>query len=67
MDILLITRQRNPQIKNVTQKYDILVVSTDCFKPLEKCDMISFCAADVRIGNDDHATCPVFITACRNP
>jgi hypothetical protein len=54
MDFLLIAGQRNPQIKNITQKNQILIIFLEGFKHLEKNCMIPSGFANVGIRNDDH-------------
>ena len=54
MDFFLIAGQRDPKIKNVTQKYNILVISLEGFKHLKKNCMIPLGLADVGVRDDDH-------------
>ncbi len=54
MDFLLIAGQCDPQIKNITQKDQILVISLEEFKHFKKNCVISFGFANVGIRDDDH-------------
>ena len=54
MDFFLIAGQRDPQIKNITQKDQVLVISLEGFKHLKKNCMISFGFANVGIRDDNH-------------
>ena len=54
MDFFLIAGQSDPQIKNITQKDQVLVISLKGFKHLKKNCLISFSFANVGIRDDDH-------------
>ena len=54
MHFFLIAGQCDPQIENVTQKDQILAISLERFKHLEKKRMISCGFANVGIRDDDH-------------
>jgi hypothetical protein len=54
MNYVLIAGQRDPQIKNITQKDQILGISLEGFKHLKKNSMISFGFANVGIRDDNH-------------
>jgi hypothetical protein len=54
VDILLVSGQCDPKVKNITEKNQVLIILFQCFKHLEKGCMITVGFANVGIGDDDH-------------
>jgi hypothetical protein len=54
MGLVLVAGQGDPQIKNITQKYQILMISFQGLQHPEKGCMVSGSFANVGVGNDDH-------------
>ena len=64
VDVFLVAGQRDPKVKNITQKYQFLIIFFQSFKHLKKDCMVSFGSANVGICDDDHYKFPFPAVRC---
>lgn len=60
MDGFLVAGHGNPEVKNITQKDQVVVGFFKGFQHLEKGGVVFSGFADMGIGNNDHRICSVW-------